>query len=564
MNTNAGLVIWGLKWTGGVALCLAWLVPNHMPPWTAFYNELAAVVAVLVWACLVALPSRKALVPLPAMFVLGMSAIPVIQFLFGLIDYGGDAVMATSYLALCGLSVVVGANLKILDGRFPIFLAWVCLTGAMVSVILAMHQWLGLGQLGIGLMDMPPYGRPYANLGQPNNLATLLCLGLAAALYLRERGQFGRAVLALLAVLLLAGIAMTRSRTAILAILVMAGWIFWGRRRFGLKCSAAETVSGVVVFAVLWAGWPAVSDWLHLSAESTVGRLQGTFTGEIRLVLWQQLLDAVWRQPMTGYGWNQVSAAQVAVIAEYPNVAPAEYSHNLVIDLLVWNGVPLGAMIVLVMAGWLVMQMRSIKSAESWFALLFILLIGTHGMVELPHAYAYFLLPAGLCIGILCRQQAIAFSLPRPAYAGLVAASIVVSGWIFVEYQTIEADYRLMRFESIGLERRSADAVAPKVVLLTQLQDFIRFARTEATEGMTNEEIHWMERVAHRYPYPPALMRYALALGMNHRPEEAALELRRLKQIQPAERFGEVRDAWPSLVKRYPQLGNVSLPAGGT
>lgn len=564
MNTNAGLVIWGLKWTGGVALCLAWLVPNHMPPWTAFYNELAAVVAVLVWACLVALPSRKALVPLPAMFVLGMSAIPVIQFLFGLIDYGGDAVMATSYLALCGLSVVVGANLKILDGRFPIFLAWVCLTGAMVSVILAMHQWLGLGQLGIGLMDMPPYGRPYANLGQPNNLATLLCLGLAAALYLRERGQFGRAVLALLAVLLLAGIAMTRSRTAILAILVMAGWIFWGRRRLGLKCSAVETVSGVVMFAVLWAGWPAVSDWLHLSAESTVGRLQGTFTGEIRLVLWQQLLDAVWRQPMTGYGWNQVSAAQVAVIAEYPNVAPAEYSHNLVIDLLVWNGVPLGAMIVLVMAGWLVMQMRSIKSAESWFALLFILLIGTHGMVELPHAYAYFLLPAGLCIGILCRQQAIAFSLPRPAYAGLVAASIVVSGWIFVEYQTIEADYRLMRFESIGLERRSADAVAPKVVLLTQLQDFIRFARTEATEGMTNEEIHWMERVAHRYPYPPALMRYALALGMNHRPEEAALELRRLKQIQPAERFGEVRDAWPSLVKRYPQLGNVSLPSGGT
>lgn len=553
----------GLKWTGGVALCLAWLVPNHMPPWTAFYNELTAVVAVLAWACLVALSARRVLVPLSAMFILGMSAIPVIQFLFGLIDFGGDAVMATSYLALCGLSVVVGANLKILDRRFPILLAWVCLTGAMVSLILAMHQWLGLGQLGIWVMDMLPYGRPYANLGQPNNLATLLCLGLAAALYLRERDQFGRSVLALLAVMLLAGIAMTRSRTAILAILVMAGWIFWGRRRFGLKCSTAETVSGAVVFTVLWAGWPAVSDWLYLSAESTVGRLQGTFTGEIRLVLWQHLLDAVWRQPMTGYGWNQVSAAQVAVVAEYPNIVQTEYSHNLVIDLLVWNGIPLGATIMLIMAGWLVMQMRSIESAESWFALLFILLIGTHGMVELPHAYAYFLLPAGICIGILCRQQAVAFSLPRPVYAGLVAASIVVSGWIFVEYQTIEADHRLMRFESIGLEHRSADAVAPKVVLLTQLQDFIQFARTQAREGMTDEEIRWMERVAHRYPYPPALMRYALALGMNHRLEEAALELRRLKQIQSAERFGEVRDAWPSLVKRYPQLGKVSLPADG-
>lgn len=543
----------------------AWLVSNHYPPWSAFYNEFFAVLALLALALTGVIAWHAFSIPGPAVLVGLLACIPLIQFGFGLIDFLGDAIIAASFLGALALSIVVGANMQQFGGARSVdALAWACLLGAVISVFLAFHQWLGLQQLGIWLMDMPPYGRPYANLGQPNNLATLLCLGLAAALYLRERGQFGRAVLALLAVMLLAGIAMTRSRTAILAILVMAGWIFWGRRRLGLKCSAVETVSGVVMFAVLWAGWPAVSDWLHLSAESTVGRLQGTFTGEIRLVLWQQLLDAVWRQPMTGYGWNQVSAAQVAVIAEYPNVAPAEYSHNLVIDLLVWNGVPLGAMIVLVMAGWLVMQMRSIKSAESWFALLFILLIGTHGMVELPHAYAYFLLPAGLCIGILCRQQAIAFSLPRPAYAGLVAASIVVSGWIFVEYQTIEADYRLMRFESIGLERRSADAVAPKVVLLTQLQDFIRFARTEATEGMTNEEIHWMERVAHRYPYPPALMRYALALGMNHRPEEAALELRRLKQIQPAERFGEVRDAWPSLVKRYPQLGNVSLPSGGT
>lgn len=319
-------------------------------------------------------------------------------------------------------------------------------------------------------------------------------------------------------------------------------------------------MAGVAVFAVLWAGWPTVSGWLYLGAEPTVARLQGTFTGEIRLVLWQQLLDAVWRQPIFGYGWNQVSAAQVAVVAEYPNIAPAEYAHNLVIDLLVWNGVPLGGMIVLAMAGWFVMQMRRINSPESWFALLFILLIVTHGMVELPHAYAYFLLPAGLCVGILSRQERVAFNLSRRTYAAVVAMSIVVAGWIFVEYQKIEADHQLMRFESIGLEQRSADSVAPKVVLLTQLEAFIRFARTQAREGMTEEELRWMEQVAHRYPYPPALMRYALALGLNHRPQEAALELRRLKQIQPAARFEEVRDVWPSLLIRYPRLGKVALP----
>lgn len=543
----------------------AWLIPNHYSPWNAFYNEWTAALAMLALAVAV-LSNREPLsLARPAILVLLVACVPFIQYAFGLIDFLGDAFITTSYLLGLGLSIVIGTNLARAWGeRFVEALAWVCLLGAMASVALALHQWLGLQQLGVWLMDTPPNGRAYANLGQPNNLATLFCLGLAAALYLRERGQLGLLVLTLLALMLFAGIAMTRSRMGILAIIVMAGWIVLGHRKFGLRCSVFEVLSGVAVFAVLWAGWPMVSEWLYLSAESTMSRLQGIFSGQVRIVLWQQLLDAVGRQPIFGYGWNQVSAAQVAVVAEYPNVVPVEYGHNLFIDLLIWNGVPLGGMIVLAMAGWFVMQVRQINSPGAWFAMLFILLIGTHGMVELPHTYAYFLLPAGLCIGILSTQEFVPFKLSRRIYAGFVALSVVIVGWIFVEYRVIEADHRLMRFESIGIERRPADAVAPNVVLLTQLEEFIRLARTEAREGMADEELRWMEQVAHRYPYPPALMRYALALGLNNRPEEAALELRRLQQIQATGQFKEVRDVWPSLVSLYPQLGKVTLPTDGT
>ncbi len=543
----------------------AWLISNHYSPWSAFYNEWLSALAMLVLAGAV-LSNRVSLsLARPAIFVLLIACIPFIQYAFGLIYFLGDAFITTSYLLGLGLSIVIGANLMRAWGEhFVEALAWACLFGAMASVVLALHQWLGTQQLGTWLMDIPPNGRPYANLGQPNNLATLFSLGLAAALYLRERGQLGLLVLTLLALMLFAGIAMTRSRMGILAIIVMAGWIVWGHKKFGLRCSVFEVVSGVAVFAVLWAAWPMASEWLYFSAESTMSRLQGVFSGQIRIVLWQQLLDAIARQPIFGYGWNQVSAAQVAVVAEYPNVVPVEYGHNLFIDLLIWNGVPLGVMIVLAMAGWFVMQVRNINSPGVWFAMLFILLIGTHGMVELPHAYAYFLLPAGLCIGILSAQEFFHFNFSRRIYAGFVALSAIIVSWIFVEYRVIEADHRLMRFESIGIERRPADAVAPNVVLLTQLEEFIRFARTEAREGMTDEELRWMEQVAHRYPYPPALMRYTLALGLNNRPEEAALELRRLQKSQPADQFKEVRDVWPSLVGLYPQLGKVKLPIDGT
>lgn len=541
----------------------AWLVSNHYPPWTAFYNESLAILALLALALISVFTRPSFSLPVSAVLVALLACVPLIQFGLGLIDFFGDAVITAGYLGVLSLSVVVGANMQRLEGgRFVDGLAWSCLFGAMASVVLALHQWLGLEQLGIWLMGIPQYGRPYANLGQPNNLATLLCLGLAGAIYLRERGQFGLVALALLALVLIAGVAMTRSRMSFLAITVMAGWIVLGRRRLAFHCSIMEVLIALAVFAVLWTGWPKLAGWLLLTPEWTVSRLQETFTGEVRLVLWQQLLEAIWRQPLSGYGWNQVSVAQMAVVADYPNLlAPFEYSHNLVIDLLVWNGAVLGTLIVLAMAAWLIARVWNMKDAESWFALICVLLILTHGMVELPHAYAYFLVPVGLCIGILSVRDPGFFNLSRRSYAVAVAVVAFFTAWIFVEYQTIEADHRLMRFESFGLEHRADDAVAPNVVLLTQLEEFIRFARTSAREDMSDEEVRWMGKVAHRYPYPPALMRYALALGLNHRPAEAALELRRLKQVQREERFEEVRAAWTVLVGHYPQLAKVALPA---
>lgn len=541
-------------------LGLAWLVPNHYLPWAAFYNEMPAALALLALAVALFSIRRPLSLPYPAAFVLLLALVPLLQFGFGLIAFLGDAVVAASYLAGLGLSIVVGANLaRAWGARFVEGLAWVCLVGALISVVLALHQWLGL-ELGIWLMDMPPNGRPYANLAQPNNLATLFALGLIATVYLRERGHFGTFSLALLALLLFSGIAMTRSRMAIFVVIVIAGWILWGRRRFALKSSPVEVWTGVGVFALLWGGWGTISEWLYLGADSTLERVQNAFSSEVRLLLWQQLLDAVWLRPFSGYGWNQVSTAQIAVVAGYPHAVAIEYGHNLFIDLLVWNGVLLGGLLALVMVGWLLKLMRQVDTLEPWFALLFVMVILTHGMFELPHAYAYFLLPAGLCIGIVSYRSAPAFTLPMHAYVVSIAMGVGVAGWIAVEYQRIATDYRLMRFETFGIERRSPEAVAPDVLLLTQLEELVRFARTEAEEGMAEEEIRWMGKVAHRYPYPPALMRYALALGLNHRAEESALELRRLKQIQPADRFEEVLELWPSLVARYPQLAKVSLP----
>ncbi|WP_332674278.1 Wzy polymerase domain-containing protein [Aromatoleum sp.] len=114
--------------------------------------------------------------------------------------------------------------------------------------------------------------------------------------------------------------------------------------------------------------------------------------------------------------------------------------------------------------------------------------------------------------------------------------------------------------QAAGLESRTLPDEATPVTLLTQLEEFARFARTEAQEKMSPSELTRLEHVAHRYPYPPALFRYALALGLNHKYEEAEVELLRLKKLHPIARMDEAREGWATLTKRYPQLSNVVVP----
>jgi len=266
------------------------------------------------------------------------------------------------------------------------------------------------------------------------------------------------------------------------------------------------------------------------------------------------------RQPWFGYGWNQVSVAQVAVAAQHPSAVFTEYAHNLILDLLIWNGAILGCAVLAAVGWWLMTRMRRVNSLESWFALLVILVVCTHSLFEYPHVYAYFLLPVGLCIGIVDLASATNTRLPQWAFAAATVIGSTILLYTFIEYKRIEVDYQLMRFESARIERRIPLSKAPDVLMLTQMREFIRFARTVAREKMSTDELEWMRKVAHRYAYPPALLRYALALGLNHRPQEAALELRRLKQLN-SEQFSEVRPGWEALAKVYPQLAQVAFPS---
>src|SRR4051795_189583 len=81
-----------------LAMTLAWLIPNHYPPWTSFYNESASAIALVALTVSVWCSGRPGGVPRAAWFMVGVAAIPWLQYAAGLLQYSGDAFIASAFL----------------------------------------------------------------------------------------------------------------------------------------------------------------------------------------------------------------------------------------------------------------------------------------------------------------------------------------------------------------------------------------------------------------------------------------------------------------------------------
>ncbi|MDH4873309.1 Wzy polymerase domain-containing protein [Pseudomonas sp. BN515] len=541
-------------WLGMLLLMLSWLVPNHYFPWVAFYSDYMAFLSLFALFC-AALYSGQFPVSWLSLTGLVVACIPLIQFLVGKIYFAGDALIAFAYIVALALAVLIGKGLSSYS-KEQVYLAitWTFLLGATISALMAVGQWLRVTET-VWIMDLPIKGRPYANFAQPNNLATLLSLGLAALAYLYEFRKFTAISAAFVAVVLLFCMALTESRTPWMGVLVFVGW-------WGVKARGAEfqlKVFHVILLAAVYALFvlllPEIAEILHLYALGVAKHAQALH----RLDLWWQMILAVMQGGPWGYGWNQVSVAQIGVSLVYPVALVVEHSHNIVLDILIWNGPVIGVAIVAFFACWFSWLAIKAKSKESVFGVLAVGLILLHGMLELPLEYAYFLIPAGVLLGMLEADMGLpnAFALPR-WLGGLVLVFGVVSlGWVWQEYGIAEEDHRLMRFESSRIGNLRAEQAAPDIVLLTQLREFLRFARTEAAPGMDEGQLEQMRKIAHRYPYPPCLFRYALALALNNHPDQARIELMRLKSLHGEELYREALNGIDALVEKYPQLASM-------
>lgn len=539
-----------------ILLIISWILPNHYFPWVSAYHDFSAFAAGLLFTGAL-LCNRSAITiksPRIILFYFALSFIPALQYITGIIYLSGDALISCVYLLGFFAMFATGYNLASTDSLRPALINWLAgalIIAATISVWLALYQWT-LQPSSFWIADLPPNARPFANLSQPNQLATLLSMGLAAVLFFYEKHLLHRISSSLLALLLLFSIALTQSRTPwLMAIFFVVLWL-WKFNCAQRRLPRIWAFAWVAIFVGFIFILPHLAQWLQLGGTTSVAKRAQALE---RWDLYVQFYQAIIHGPLWGYGWQQVSSAQLAITPLYPVAIYTEYTHNILLDLLIWNGPILGSIIIIAVSYYLLRLAFLARSAENLFVLMAVGFFLLHSMLEYPHAYAYFLLPVGLLIGILqadfpCKT----WRIPRWCVLIFLIVSVGLYTVIWQEYRVIEEDYRLMRFEKNRVGTLKAEQPAPDVLLLTQLQALTKHSRLPATPHMSADELDELSRFAKRFTHPASMFKYAQALALNNQLEAAYEQLLLIQGLHGDRILLEAIGVLDTQAKKHPEI----------
>ncbi|MEZ5606609.1 MAG: Wzy polymerase domain-containing protein [Burkholderiaceae bacterium] len=426
-------------------------------------------------------------------------------------------------------------------------LAWVAgawLAAAAVSSAIALAQYFDLEGPLYPWVNLAQPGQAFGNLRQPNQLATLLVIGLAALRWHVQARRLPRGAAGGLAALLLAALAATASRIGGVELLALAAMAAWWSRGQGRGRTVAR-VAAVAVAAYVAAA--LLLPWLAESTEGVAGRdmVERLRTAEStcgsRLILWRNVLHLIALKPWTGWGWGELAWAHYITLFPGPRFCHIlDNAHNLPLHLAVELGVPLavGACAALAWLIWRGAPWREHDPARqlAWGVLI---LIGLHSMVEYPLWYGPFQIAAVVSVWGLWRTRAAAPPVPpgarasgvRLSAAALLLAATAYASW---DYWRISQVY-LSPEERTAWWRDDPMAAAQRSWLFA---GGVRFAEV-TTRPVTRADAAWMlaaaSRCLHYSPEPRVIIRVIESASLLGQDDLALAHMARFRAAFPAD-----------------------------
>lgn len=545
---------------------LSWLGYDHYRPWINFHSELLAFLGLFCLLLgLLLRQSKSVVMPRASAWIVFAIAVPWLQYAFGVNFFAGDALVSSLYLSGLMAAIFVGYSLSRPDAqhlKYGLTGLMHCLwVAAMFSAAIGLAQWLNVdGPLGMYVVQSDPGDRAMGNLGQPNQLATLLLMGIAGFLSVYERGVIGRFTFFLGIGFMTGVLILTQSRAGMLSILVVTAFLMWKKRTVKSRLSAKAVAWWAVCFLIGTLCLPFLSEALLLGDVRGLG--SSTPISQ-RWRMWQQIAYAVLQSPWMGYGWNQTATAHAASAVAFPGSITYNYAHNFVMDMLAWNGLPLGALLTGTIAYWFVTRIRASVRLDAVHAMACILPLAVHSMLEYPFAYAYFLIAAGFMIGVveaaMVPGRTIVLNV-RWAW-GFLALWAPVSCYMTYEYFLIEEDFRTVRFENLHIGKTRTGYEIPHVWMLSHMAAMLKASRLLIEPDMPSAELNNLQKVSQRFNYGQMNCRYVIALGLNAESASARHQLLIVRGM-----YGDSyhvackKEIYRLEQEKYPQLADVTAP----
>ena len=445
------------------------------------------------------------------------------------------------------MAAFVGAGLARSTTTRPSALAGGLLLAGLASAVLGLLQYYGAAAPLVPFTTAPDLGQAYGNLRQRNQFATLIAMGLVAALWLHAvtlSARFRAWLLPAVGLLLLAAAAST-SRTGLLqwvSICLVAALLAWGERRSAspsLQPPRHRLPHPVLLlslvpayFVAAWAlpmlAGPGVEDMLR--------RLRvGAPDGNSRLLLWRNVIDLIAVHPWVGWGWGELSFAHFSTLYAGPRfVEILDNAHNLPLHLAVEAGIP-ASLAICGVFGAMTLAARPWREREptrllAWGVLGAIVL---HSLLEYPLWYGPFQLVFGLCLGVLWpapRRQPISRKPALLAAAALLSA-VGYAAWDYTRisqiYMPRAARLAPWRDDTLGHLRHSW--------LYAGQVRFAELTLTPVTPERAAEVHALASRVVHFSPEPKVIAKLVESAMLLGKEDEAAGWAARFKIAFPVE-----------------------------
>ncbi|MET4578279.1 PglL family O-oligosaccharyltransferase [Ottowia thiooxydans] len=452
----------------------------------------------------------------------------------------GPAATMVPYLASAGMGALLLAIWPARDrADGAAMVAWSWLAAALLSSLIALLQYFDLELPLYPVVNIAQPGQAFGNLRQPNQLATLLIIGLLALRWLLQMHRLAALNASWMATLLLVALAATASRVGLVELAVLGVVVLWWSRHVaGGRRRLLVAIAALAVFVLAAMALPV----LIQNAEGVAGRdvldrlRNAESTCGSRLILWNNVLHLIGQKPWFGWGWGELDYAHYITLYDGPRFCHIlDNAHNLPLHLAVELGVPV-ALLTCSLAAWLVWRSKPWNESDPTRQLAWGVLgaVAIHSMVEYPLWYGPFQIAAALCIWLLWKPKQTAIHNGtanwRNAAAAAMMVAVVYAAWdyhrisqLFVPFEERAAAYQ---DNTLGQAHRSW--------LFSGVVGFAEVTTLPLTRESAPRVLHLALSSLHFSPEPRVITKVIESASMLEQDQLALAHMARFRAAFPA------------------------------